>query len=86
MNDNVNESALSALEDIQIVPSKRGTHLSMDRPDLHTVQRKRSIAGHVKNPTKKDRRRIVVKDPENQRIKQEFKFEALDSILTRHTD
>ena len=80
-NDSVNDYELNAPEEIKSFRA-RGNLLRMDRPDAQFSAK--DISRDVSNPMKKDQRSIVrmakyLRDPEHQRIKQEFKFEALDT-------
>ena len=79
MNDTVNESELSAPEEIKSfrADAARGNYLSMARPPQFGVK---ETSRAMSKPMKKDQRRIArmgkyLKDLENRRVKQEFKFE-----------
>ena len=61
----------------------------VDRPDLQFSAKEISRA--MSKPTKKDQRRIVhvakyLTDFGNQRVQQEFKFGALDTVFTVRAD
>ena len=88
LTSHVNESELSALEEIKTfrADAARGDYLSMDMPDLQFSAQEMSRG--MSKTNEEGRVQVVrmakyLKDSqENRRMKQEFKFETLDTVLT----